>query len=355
MNISTDFNGVSPGYNKPAGGYEWWYIDGQSADYKYKFVVIFYHINPFSTRYLQALDDESISPGIHPAVSISIYHKSNPIYYSFLEFEDHQFDWDEVEKTLNIENQELRYSVIGEKLRVEVSLNQTLPSGHRIEGTITGRGRRPSSRLIDSQSSDKHMWNLLLPSMEVQVDLDVTGKRGVEKLNFEGHGYHDHNRGEEPMKDSFKDWYWGRFHFKNFTLIYYLLQKHEEKQFEGWLIDRENQLVLEYFREADLGYVTRNWFGLKSARKIELKSAQVSVNIQCKSKIDDGPFYQRFNSDCIMNYNGKVHAAQGISEYIYPQNIYRKLFWPLVHMRLRYAYEKPNWVQKSRLMYPWTW
>lgn len=355
MNISTDFNAVSPALNKPAGGYEWWYLDGKSDDDEYKFVVIFYHLNPFSTKYLQDLQDKTEVIGIYPAVSISIYHKSNPIYYSFLEFEEHEFAWDEVDKTLTIESQELRYFIIGEKLRVDVSLNQTLPSGHRIKGTITGRGKLPSSKLIDSQSSDKHIWNLLLPAMEVQVNLDITGRRGEESVNFEGLGYHDHNRGEEPMKDSFRDWYWGRFHFKDFTLVYYLMQKHAGKQFEGWLIDRENKLVLEYFRVADLDYFTRNWFGLNSARKIELKSAQAIVNIQCKSKIDDGPFYQRFNSDCIIKYNGQVYAAQGISEYIYPRNIYRKLFWPLVHMRLRYASEKPHWVQKSALMYPWTW
>lgn len=355
MNISTEFNRVSPDFNKPAGGYEWWYLDGQSEDGTYKFVIIFYHINPFSTRYLQSLDNENTPIGIHPAVSISIYHKSNPIYYSFLEFEENQFDWNEPDKTLKIDSHRIRYTVIGERLRVEVSLDQTLPSGHEIKGMVTGRGKLPSQKLIDSVSSEKHFWNLLLPAMDVQVDLDILGKRGSEKVKFSGTGYHDHNRGGEPMKDSFRDWYWGRFHFKDFTLVYYLMQKHEGKQFEGWMIDRKNEVVLDYFREANLDYFTRNWFNLKSARKIELKSAQTSVNIQCKSKIDDGPFYQRFNSDCIVNYNDQVHAAQGISEYIYPENIYKKLFWPLVHMRLRYLSEEPHWVQKSKLMYPWTW
>lgn len=354
MNISTDFKQVSPNTNRQNGSYEWWYFDAQSEDATYSFVIIFYQNNPFSTRYAQNADDPEYSK-LHPAVSISIYHKSNPIYYSFLEFDENEFAWDEVEKKLTIENHILKYLVIGDSIKLELSLDQELPSGHSLKGTITGKGKKASRNLIFSESSDRHVWNLLLPAMKVNTDLTITGKRGEERVAFDGSGYHDHNWGCEPMKESFKDWYWGRFHFNEFTLVYYLMQKHRDQQFEGWLFDRENQVVQAYFREADLQYFTRNLFGLKSARKIELESGQVTVNIQANSKIDDGPFYQRFKSDCIVNYNGQVYAAQGISEYIYPENIYNRLYWPLVHMRLRYVHGKPHWVQKSRLMYPWTW
>ncbi len=354
MNISTDFKQVSPNNNKQAGSYEWWYFDAQSEDAAYSFVIIFYQNNPFSTRYAQKVVDLEYSE-IHPAVSISIYHKSNPIYYSFLEFGKNEFVWNEVEKKLTIENHSFQYLAIGDSIKVELNLDQELPSGHKVKGTIYGTGKKASPNLIYSESSDKHVWNLLLPAMKVNTDLALIGKRGEERVTFEGVGYHDHNWGKESMKESFKDWYWGRFHFKEFTLVYYLMQKHSQQQFEGWIIDRGNQVVREYFREADLQYFTRNLFGLKSARKIELKSGQVSVNIQANSKIDSGPFYQRFNSDCLINYKGQVYAAHGISEYIYPENIHKKLFWPLVHMRLRYVTEEPHWVQKSRLMYPWTW
>jgi|AntRauTorcE11897_2_1112592.scaffolds.fasta_scaffold00442_16 carotenoid 1,2-hydratase len=355
MNISTDLDQVSPDFSKPPNGYEWWYFDGLSTDGKYGFVIIFYHDNPFSTKKIAKLERSDSNKSPHPAISISIYRNNKTIYYSFLEFDEKEFDWDKDELRLTIENHSFQYDIQKNMLCFEMKIDQELASGHSLRGEIKGQGGLTPSSLIESKSKDDHMWNLILPVFEFEADLSVNGLNGKEELILEGRGYHDHNTGHEPMKDSFKDWYWGRSHFENFTLIYYLMEKHDSQQLEAWLIDAENQTVLEYMTDAELSYRSRNWFGLNSARKIELKSSQVSVNIQCKDKIDDGPFYQRFGSDFIINYNGQINAAQGFSEYIYPKNIYRKLFWPLVQMRLRYVGEKPHWVQKSLLLYPWTW
>ncbi|WP_322570634.1 hypothetical protein [Rhodohalobacter sp.] len=63
--------------------------------------------------------------------------------------------------------------------------------------------------------------------MDWEVDLAVRGKKVEQDITFSGIGYHDHNIGQEPMKESFRDWYWGRYHFEEFTLVYYLMQKHE--------------------------------------------------------------------------------------------------------------------------------
>ncbi|MBD3615570.1 MAG: hypothetical protein HUJ22_03280 [Gracilimonas sp.] len=355
MNISTDFTQVSPDTGKPESGYEWWYFDGMSADGKYGFSVIFYQNNPFSTRKIKELENGSINHKSYPAVSISLYENNKTIYYSFLEFEESDYEWREGELMLTIGRDSFSYSISGDTVNIEIMLNQQLASGHKIRGTISGSGCLTASNLIQSMDEDRHLWNLILPSMNLEADIDLYGRRGEERVHFHGKGYHDHNTGFEPMKESFKDWYWGRYHFEDFTLVYYLMQKHDASQFEGWLIDKKNQSVLEHLTEINLDYYTRNWFGLNSARKIEIIEDQVTVNIQYSNKIDDGPFYQRFIGNSIINYNGQVHAAQGISEYLRPKRIYKKSFWPLVHMRLRYVGEKPHWVQKSALMYPWTW
>lgn len=355
MNISTDLDDISPDFNKATGGYEWWYFDGMSANGDYGFVIIFYHVNPFSTKYIQELDSSEINASLHPAISVSLYHKSKPVYYSFLEFDENDFSWSADQLKLKIGSDSVQYNITDNTFGFELMLNQKLASGHSIDGVISGEGGLPPSYLIHSKSDEKHLWNLVTPSMRFNADLMVDGRTGKKRVIFQGDGYHDHNIGQEPMKDSFRDWYWGRYHFEDATLIYYLMNKHQGHQFEGWLIDRQNQEVLAYFEEADLEYFSRNWFGLKSARKIELKKDQISVNIQCRDKIDDGPFYQRFMGDSVLNYNCQVHGAQGISEYICPENIYKKRFWPLIHMRLRYLNQKPHWVQKSHLLYPWTW
>ncbi|HET8866245.1 MAG TPA: hypothetical protein VFM80_11155 [Gracilimonas sp.] len=355
MNITTDLDRVSPDFNKPPNGYEWWYFDGLSNDEKYGFVIIFYQDNPFSTEKIEKLNKGIENGNSHPAISISIYQNQKTIYYSFLEFSESEFNWDEEELRLSIENHSFQYDIRDNKFCFDMKLDQKLMSGHSITGSIKGEGGLSSKSLVVSESKDEHVWNLILPELDFHADLKIDGLNGEEVLAVRGKGYHDHNAGYEPMKDSFKEWYWGRYHFDDFTLIYYLMEKHDSQQLEAWLIDHENRNVLEYMNEVELTYKAGNLFGINSARKIDIKSTQVSVNIQCKDKIDDGPFYQRFIGDSIINYKGQVHAAHGISEYIYPENIQKKTFWPLVHMRLRYMSKKPHWVQKSRLMYPWTW
>ncbi|MDR9418780.1 hypothetical protein [Gracilimonas sp.] len=355
MNISTDLDQISPVYDKAKAGYEWWYFDGMSNDGVYSFVIIFYHDNPFSTKKIKELLKDDRTYKNHPAVSVSVYENNKPVYYSFLEFESNAFHWDKNDLRLTIENLSVQYSLSEGKFELELNLDQELPSGHRIKGNIAGTGSLPSAQLIESDSEDNHLWNLILPVMDIEADLSMDGKRGEKRLKFTGKGYHDHNIGNEPMKESFRDWYWGRYHFRDFTLVYYLMQKNTEREFKAWLIDSNNESILEKFNTADLSYYSRNWFGLNSARKIDLTKGEVIVNINCKDKIDDGPFYQRFIGNSVIKYNGQVNAAHGISEYIFPKNIYKRLFWPLVHMRLRYLKEEPHWVQKSRLLYPWTW
>lgn len=66
------------------------------------------------------------------------------------------------------------------------------------------------------------------------------------------------------------------------------MNKRKDQQFEGWLIDRKNQEVLTYFEEADLDYFSRNWFGLNSARKIELKRVKLLLlyNVEIRLMTD---------------------------------------------------------------------
>ncbi|MGN8226645.1 hypothetical protein [Gracilimonas sp. BCB1] len=355
MNISTNVRHITPDFNKSFGGYEWWYFDGLSEDGQQGFVIIFYQTNPFSTQYIRDLEGDKVKEASYPAISVSLYKGGKTVYYSFLEYEKDEFSWDEDKKKLSVQNDSVSYIFDEKEAGFKITLNQQLPSGHKVEGTVTGKAQPVNKSLIQSSSEDRHSWNLLYPQVSVVTKLNMIGRNGEEELNFSGAGYHDHNTGQEPMKESFRDWYWGRYHFKDFTLIYYLMQKRNTEQFEAWLIDRENQQVLEKFSDAEMSYFTRNWFGLKSARKIELKAGKTIVNIQCRNKIDDGPFYQRFRGESIVNYKGQVYAAHGFSEYIHPSNIYNRVFWPLVKMRLNDNQQNPHWVQKSRLMYPWTW
>jgi carotenoid 1,2-hydratase len=357
MNISTAQKDEDPFQNKPSGGYEWWYFDAISADKEWSLVIIFYQGNPFSPRYIQAIEAGNTIPDEFPAVSISIYHNTKTEFYSFIEYTQNDFKWDEEKSVCTIGPHSFSKEVTESTLNYKLSMNEQLLSGHKISGKIEFSGR-PS--LLDIQPEKKeqtehHFWNLLQYSAQVKGHLEVAGKSGSHSIDFKGTGYHDHNIGLEPMKNDFEDWYWGRYHFKDSTLIYYVMNRKEDKQYQAWLISNDSDSVIDRFDTIELEENAKNIFGLSSDRKLVFSSKDTTVTIHATLPIDDGPFYQRFLGQAVMKRHDLVDVSNGFSEYIYPQNIYRRLFWPAVKMRLRFNDQKPHWVQKFKSFYEWTW
>lgn len=361
MNISTKLEDEKIDPGKPSGGYEWWYFDALSTDKEWGIVVIFYDGNPFSPKYIQELNMQGDSidalPNQFPAVSVSLYRKGKAEYYSFLEYGEDRFHWDEEDLTGSVGSNFFKQNIVDNQLEYELLITQTLDSGHSINAKLKFVSARLPEDLIEYDSpGEKHFWNLIQPRAKVSGSITVEGKKTDRNILFNGEGYHDHNTGFEPMKDSFNDWYWGRFHFRGSTLIYYVMNGLDgSEQHEAWLIDESKQQVLEKFDHIKLEHPVNTRFGLSTYRKIVIASTSTEITIQQNKLSDNGPFYQRFLSDAIMKREGRVSAAHGISEYIKPEKIYEEKYWWLVRMRLRFMTEKAHWVQKSKMFYEWTW
>lgn len=355
MNISTDFQHIHPAENKPPGSYEWWYFDALSDDGENGIVVIFYHANPFSVNYIKELSKSTIRPAGYPAVSVSLYEKGKTVYYSFLEFTEEDFDWDESAPACSIGDNSFRYTMEDGMLMAGIKLKQELASGHRLAGEIQFRSTALSPDLLDKSGDRKHSWNLVMPGAETECHFSLNNGKTKRLFEFTGTGYHDHNTGLEPMKNSFTDWYWGRYHFPDHTLVYYLMNREDGIQYEGWLTDAGGNSIRAELKDLKSSDRTLNPFALYAARKFTMDFGTAEITVQTPDLLDNGPFYQRFKGNAVMKSAGKVAAARGISEYIVPGRIYSKKFWPLIEMRLRYMYRKPHWVQKSRILYPWTW
>lgn len=356
MNISTDHKDENPFPNKPSGGYEWWYFDALSEDGNWSFVIIFYQGNPFSPEYIRNIENISSTPDDFPAVSISVYNRNKTEFYSFVEYSADDFNWDKKSDSCSVGPHSFSKSENDSQLVYSIHLQDTLTSGHSIKGDIDFNSPIITKASIDSKNpGEHHFWNLIQPKAEVSGTIEINGKSGEHKIKFDGSGYHDHNVGLEPMKEDFKDWYWGRYHFENSTLIYYVMNRLNEKQYKAWLISNKDGEVIDEFSSANTEGFLRNMFGLRSARKITLKSVDSEVTVQAALPLDDGPFYQRFLGRAILHKDGKVSVTEGISEFIYPENIYTRKFWPAIKMRLRFANKKPHWVQRFKMFYEWTW
>lgn len=359
MQILSNFSDDVRQPNPSPGGYEWWYFDGISLDDRFSFVVIFYEGNPFSTRYNGALlADKNPSPVDYPAISISIYEHGKPLYYSFTEFDQAACHFDEKNPLVTVGDHKLEGRITDGDMLYTLTLKEQLPNGDGLQGTISFESRKNTNFLEESgDDSNGHTWNLVQPHAEISVDLTVNVIGEKKAIRFEGQGYHDHNTGQEPMRNEFDDWYWGRFHFEHMTLVYYVMNKIDEQQHHGWLFDNESFEVLQHFNEISLADKGLTLFGLNTAHKLGFKTDGIEIQVQQTKLLDNGPFYRRYQSDAFLkntNYR-QVEKIQGISEYIHPNRIYAKFFWPFVNMRIWYKGEGAHWVQRSKQLYRWTW
>ncbi len=355
MNISTNIKDEFLDDKKPRTGYEWWYFDAISADKSWSIVIIFYQGNPFSTNYIEGKYSKRSEE--YPALSISVYKNGKAEYYSFLEFPKSQFLYDaEDDIHLSIGGCAFHRKTSSDSIEYEVNLNQTLESGHSIVGKLKFIGDRTSNNLISSsKKGDRHYWNLLQPRSKVVGSFKIAGKTDSYHVGFHGDGYHDHNVGHEIMSESFKDWYWGRFHFPKYTIVYYIMNGYKTKQHQAWLISRDNQELAGFFDKIELTNKKKNVLGLESFREIKLAGLLGNLTIVNNKIIDNGPFYQRYLSEAIFKDVSGSESQVGISEYINPSRIEEQKYWWMVRMRLRYLREKAHWVQKSKIFYEWTW
>ncbi|MCC5925220.1 MAG: hypothetical protein JJU41_01555 [Bacteroidetes bacterium] len=349
------------------GSYEWWYFDARDHKGEYQIVVIFYEGCPFSSKYIRNQDKQPDQPAAkadrYPAISISVYKNGKTIYYSMSEYapSDASFHRDMVsvkigEHTMEAlidENDQLVYSI---------RLNEVLPGGDRISAMLRFSSPKPNPDLWkevrgEHSANSAHKWNLVQPLANVKGVLSLNRNDNFEKpIIFEGVGYHDHNIGSEPMRKSFDDWYWGRIHFNEFTLVYYVMNKHDGQDYGAWLISIDNQKITDVSANIRIDGENVNAFGLSSARRLVFEFSKLSITVLCNQIIDNGPFYMRFKSEARLRYHGKDEEISfGLSEYIKPRRIHYRIFWPMVHMRYRYAADKPHWVQRSAMLYRWTW
>ena len=379
------------------GSYEWWYFDGISEDGDYQVVIIFYDGCPFSTRYMKSVDKNpgnALSmPAGHPAISISLYHKGETIFYSMSQYPPDRCSFDDKKAALTVGGNSIRYT---ERERhgsdgfgsYDIRINERLPSGDELKGIITFSGMDPNESLFSeekrtaesegrkktkkdssvspsvetrSKKSDGdesgHLWNLIYPRANMHCRINLISNGLITRdLIFEGTGYHDHNVGNEPMKESFRDWYWGRVHFPQATLVYYVMNKKSGKDHRAWLISPDNRRLLYSLELTRQRKKKTNGFFLRPARHLTFEDNELSIEVRHRTLSDSGPFYCRYMSTAILTHPTlETQSASGIAEYIRPERIHRRIYWPLVHMRFRYVDQKPHWVQKSPRLFRWTW
>lgn len=346
------------------GSYEWWYFDAGDDKGAYHIVVIFHQGCPFSPRYMRSYEKRPDHPTAfadhHPAMSIAVYLQGETIYYSMTEYSPFDAEFNNNRIRIRVGNHTLDGLVENGQLAYSLRLDEKLPDGTHLNAILRFTSPVPDKRLwSDSAPSHRpHAWNLTQAASKVKGVLSINRDGRKEKpIVFEGTGYHDHNIGFEPMRNAFKQWYWGRVHFNEGTFVYYMKETPEGWARHGWWISVDNQTVLATCTGFQSDATMGNVFGLRADTRFNFSFPDKSIHLTMRRTIDSGPFYYRFLSDaeCRDLAGDLIERATGISEYLHPDRIHWKRFWPLVRMRFRYADKRPHWVQRIRGLYRLTW
>lgn len=348
MNIKGNFSDIGLDLRLPSGGYQWWYFDFLDPETGVSGVFIFYRGNPFSHQYIRELDGSKPSPEQFPALSISLYKGNEVLFNGFEEYLAEQTFFDEAKQVIQFPSGRVQWFSDRAVCEVRMALANgwTLDLEAVFTPKITFSGK-------ESGADSVHDWNLMAPSCKVdlRLKLDSFQKLKLEKPVW---GYHDRNAGSAPMKDDFDDWYWGRFHGEHFCFVYYLMNKKGgETQFFGWLHHVEQEEI--GFCEARLGAVQLSRFGLSVCRSFEIEAHGIQLRINHLNPVENSPFYLRFISELHQNGLNAEPKVIGISEFIRPERIYSRLFWPLVRMRVHQQDRPPHWVSRSPFFTKWTW
>lgn len=340
------------------GSYEWWYFDIYDDVSDTGVVVILYDGLLFSPDYHRAQEmSDSALPEEYPGISISVYKSNRTVFYALNGYSKHDVEFGDEEYPVRMGNNYVRRISSDKALIYEVVLDEEHPSGLRVSGTLRFESNRIADRFPGYGILDQaHHWNLIQPKASVSGPFQINFKEESKfDINIEGLGYHDHNIGYQPLEKDFNEWYWGRVHFADRTLVWYIMDHVTGQDRRAWVIfDDESRKTTELIvKQPSWSKQTR--FGLRLDDVLNFTGDNERYLIEMGEILDNGPFYLRYKVEAHYNVNLKDEHAIGIAEFIKPDRIQAGWVRPLIKMRYHHHGKPAGWIQKSSLLSPFTW
>jgi carotenoid 1,2-hydratase len=224
------------------GAYEWWYFDALDVDSNFGIVLIFYDGLLFSPDYHEAqVKGLNGTADKHPGLSISLYEGRDTIYYALKSFSPDKAFFSDSSCDLSIGKNTVSSSIKNSELVYEIGINDQLPNGLHLVGKLKFYSKHVPAGIASENVEAHHQWNLVQAKASVTAELHlVTPTNEIRNIEFEGTGYHDHNLGFRPIEGDFDQWYWGRVHVNEGTLVWYIMYKEDDIQQVAWLINESD-------------------------------------------------------------------------------------------------------------------
>ncbi len=113
-------------------------------------------------------------------------------------------------------------AVIWEGSRLRIEIDEKAPyTMVPLRGTVTLEPEILPDFVADFGTGGRHRWSPIAPRAHVEVRLDSPS------LAWDGTGYMDMNRGDEPIEDGFSYWTWSRACLPRKAAVLYDVTRHE--------------------------------------------------------------------------------------------------------------------------------
>ncbi len=341
-----------------SGAYEWWYFDALDPISGFGIVIIFYDGLLFSPDYHEAVAiGKRDTANHHPGFSLSIYHNDKTIFYSLASYPESLSLLAGHDKPVTIGNNRVEVSHSEGNLVYDVHIDETLPSGLNATGTLRFTSPEDDVSSNSGNPDSSHRWNLVQPSALVAGEVQLTLNGNILDLcSFDTIGYHDHNIGTRQLENDFDDWYWGRIHIGDDTLVWYNMKMSGIAQNKSWLLKKGEVDFASQVAMRPLGKAGRSIFGLEKVGSWEVLVQGQNYRIVEEHVWDNGPFYQRYRVK-LLDADDRVvgGALPGIAEYIKPDRITAGWVRPMIRIRHHTAGSRGNWIQRSIALSRLTW
>jgi len=288
--------------NRP-GAYRWYYADVTAGDVTA--VVILMVGAVFSPRYSIAVGRGG-RPTEHCAVNLALYRGGARWHWVLSEYPAASV---EDGRTLRIGASSLHYAADG-RVVIQV-VDRTAPWGRPTEASLELTPEAPAVDEVQLVEGQPHFWQPLAP--RARATLKVQG----EELT--GRGYHDTNRGEEPLGSGLPGWQWLRVHRRRTSEVIYRPRGSGEALH---LISTSRGSSLERIAAAP-ALERRTAWGLNVPRSLMPGHA----GLEQPRLLESSPFYARLESRL-----GPSHALGEVADF---EKFHRPYLRWMAHFRTR--------------------
>ncbi len=346
------------------GGYEWWYFDALSDDKRYALVAIFFIGSPMSPYYKQCATGENPPAQDWCGVFYALHErppgstKWRERAYAYNLYRGGQWSDVNAAPRVQIGGSQFNTSRENDATHWRIELREPkLWSGEVGANFVFSQipTAFPTVSAPASNADADHAWVCAAPLCDVSGTVSLSAQ---ETISFVGGGYHDHNFGRLPLRDT-DIWYWGRAplvcddHKLRQAVFYHTVRRLSDEEFPQsettWLTFEADGAEAPLLREnlPLLTGPTGNNYGMKHFDRAQFAHNVLGDNEQWRvafrperGVFSEGPFYRRLPITITAQQKTVGHTAwsgvgEGIGEVFRPARLLGPIASRAVWSRLR--------------------